>query len=276
MENLLTFDGLSLEYQKYGCGKKIMIAFHGFGRSYHDFKIFERLWGDEYTLYAFNNFHHGNSFYPKERIEQNTLTKEELFALFRHFLNEIGAERFSILGYSMGGKIGLTLIEGLADRIDKVFLFAPDGFSVAWWYKFASRTKLGNWLYRFTLNNPGWFFGLTNIAFKLKFIGQKLHKFVFMHIDSREKRQLVYDVWMTYRYILPDLKLVKQQVSDHDIKMWLFFGKYDKIIKPEFGQRFISKAANPDIKLEVMPIGHNMLTNKTIDFLMTKKEYDAL
>jgi pimeloyl-ACP methyl ester carboxylesterase len=267
MENLLTFNGLSQAYTVFGHGAKPLLAFHGFGRSYHDFKVFEKKWGDTYTIYAFNNFHHGNSIFPKDRIEDSPLRKEELLELFTHFFVQNNITRFSILGYSMGGKVALTLLELFPERVDSICLFAPDGFKVAWWYKFASGTKLGNWLYKYTLHHPGWFFFLAKSLFKLRLVGEKLYRFAMMHIDTHEKRQLVYDVWMTYRKIIPDLELVKANLVKNQVSMYLFFGNYDRIIEPGFGENFMKLIAETEAKVEMhtLPVGHNMLVKNVVD-----------
>ena len=102
---------LKLEYYTYGTGKTPLLAFHGFGRHAKDYKAFETLFGEKYTIYAFNLFHHGVSEYPEERISQDTFTKHEFKQLFAKFFSENKIEKTAIMGYSLGGKIALMFTE---------------------------------------------------------------------------------------------------------------------------------------------------------------------
>ena len=135
-KEIFSKNNLALEYLTFGKGSNIILAFHGFGRKAEDFLLFEKILEEKYTVISFNFFHHGNSSYPNDRIEKNTLSVEELNDFFEYFLKEKNISRFSLMGYSMGGKICLSLLEKFANRIDDIFLFAPDGIKINFWYGF--------------------------------------------------------------------------------------------------------------------------------------------
>ena len=261
--NFLDLGELKLEYLTYGTGKETLLAFHGFGRHATDFEVFEKLFGTKYTIYAFNLFHHGNSQYPKDRIEQNTFTKGEFQQLFSSFFKDKQIEKIAVLGYSLGGKIALMFPEIFADKVTSVWLFAPDGIKKNFWYFVASNTLVGRNVYKYFLENPRLFFSMVNGMHKTKLINDKIKKFAMNNMDEKEKRELVYKVWLTFKDTNPDIILVIENIKKFDIPVYQFFGKNDKVIKPQLGDWFSSKI-NQKQNYHVLQAGHTLLTTRTV------------
>jgi pimeloyl-ACP methyl ester carboxylesterase len=260
--NSVTKGDLQLEYLRFGRGQEVLICFHGFGRKAEDFLFFREELEANYTVYSFNFFHHGNSQYPENRIEKDTFRKEELYELFANFLQQENIDRFSLMGYSMGGKISLELLHHFHSRIHGIFLLAPDGIKTNFWYRFTSRNKLGNMLYRKILKNPEPFFRLLNFIRKLRLVSDKIARFAKSNMETREKRELVFKVWMTLRHIEPSSKKSAELIRQNNIQCFLLFGKYDKVIVPKTGKWFAKKIANPSSMHEV-ECGHNMFNERT-------------
>ena len=61
--------GFSWEYFKFGNGPEILFAFHGFDNDANDFRIFEKAFGERYTIVAVNLFFHGKSDTPTHHAE---------------------------------------------------------------------------------------------------------------------------------------------------------------------------------------------------------------
>jgi pimeloyl-ACP methyl ester carboxylesterase len=270
--NLLTFNKFSLSYKRFGCGEKILIAFHGFAQNASVWRSFENSLGKKYTIYSFNHFFHGPGHYPDDRIDHNTLTKKELFELVEHFLAEKNIHRFSIAGYSLGGRISLTLIEHFANRLDEAWLFAPDGLTQNFWYKFASSTKAGRGIYKRIMRNPGVFFSLVKGVKKVRFISPKTGDFVINQMATYEKRLLVYNTWMAYRHIMPNLGEVARLIDNHPVRAHLFLGKYDFIFPPKMANKIPAKK---NLKVHIVEAGHNLFTpavERVIEQLITQPD----
>src|SRR5689334_12940171 len=116
-----SFSGIDLEYEEYGSGALPLLAFHGFGNSGELFRVLEPSLGKKYRILAFNLPGHGES-----RLDAITakrgISKEQLKNYFTHFLEGIKAEHFSLIGFSIGGKIALVLTELFQDRIKDLIL----------------------------------------------------------------------------------------------------------------------------------------------------------
>lgn len=258
-----SYKNYQLEFLQFGEGPKVILAFHGFGRKAEDFLLFEKLLHTEYTVYSFNFFHHGNSVYPKNRIEKDTLKKEELWGIIHSFLQAQKIERFSLMGYSMGGKICLSLIENFASQIDELFLFAPDGIKINFWYKFTSKNRIGNLIYKRILYHPTNFFRFLKFLKRIRLITDKMHRFVMYNLETEEKRKLVFTVWMTLRLIEPKPRKCAQLIQNNKIQCGLFFGKYDQIIKVKTGKWF-SELIQQKESLHIVECGHNLYMPATV------------
>ena len=64
-----------------------------------------------------------------------------------------------------------------------------------------------------------------------------MHRFLKGQTDSRAKRMLLRDVWLSYRLIEPDLGPRGPMAQEHGVPVHLFFGTMDSVIKPNFGER---------------------------------------
>ena len=259
----LEYGELKCEYLTFGTGKIPLLAFHGFGRHASDFEVFSELFGNKYTIYAFNLFHHGQSQYPDDRVEQNTFTKHEFREMFTQFFKEKNVDEVAIMGYSLGGKIALMFTEIFPEKVESLWLFAPDGIKKNIWYFIASNTIIGRSVYKYFLDNPALFFSMVNGMHKTKLINDKIKKFALNNMDEKEKRELVYKVWLTFKDTNPNMKLAIQNIKKFKIPVYQFFGKNDKVIKPKLGDWFSSKI-NQKQNFHVLEAGHVLLTTRTV------------
>ena len=262
----ISHNNLKLEYITFGTGAIPLFAFHGFGRHAEDYLVFEELLRSKYTIYSFNLFHHGRSQYPDERIRSNTFTKNEFKTLFTNFIKEIGADKFAVMGYSLGGKIALMFTEIFPKQIEALWLFAPDGIKMNIWYLIASKTSVGRSVYRYFLENPGLFFSMVNGLHRTKLINDKIKKFALNNMDEKSKRELVYKVWLTFKDTNPNMSLCIHNIKEQQIPVYQFFGKNDKVIKPQLGDWFSQKIDQKE-NYHVMPAGHTLLTTKTCTYI---------
>ena len=69
--------------------------------------MFEKYLGDKFTIYAFDVLHHGNSEHDGEPVTENDLKE-----LVKVFTKQHSITKFSLLGFSLGGRIVLQLTIG--------------------------------------------------------------------------------------------------------------------------------------------------------------------
>lgn len=249
--------GTTLAYRTFGHGLVPLIALHGFGRTGEDFHVLEEALGDQCTLYAFDLHFHGHSPGYPERADA-PFQPAELTGFFGAFLDSIGQERAALLGYSLGGRIALCLLERIPERFSRAFLAAPDGLKPHPWYRGLAASAFGRWAYKRFVRHPQRVHFVIDALRALRLMNGRMHRFLKGQTDSRAKRQLVHDVWLSYRLVEPDLARVAASIRAHGIRTELFFGRYDRVIPPHLGDHLARHC--PDlIGRHMLPFGHVLL-----------------
>jgi len=249
--------GTTLAYRSFGHGPSPLIALHGFGRTGDDFHVLQAALGDSFTIHAFDLHFHGQSpGYPQRANEP--FTAHELAAFFTAFIASIGAERASILGYSLGGRIAMSLMEQMPERIDRLLLVAPDGLKTRPWYRSMAASRVGRWAYKRFVSHPERVHFTMDALRALRLMNERMHRFLKGQTDSRAKRMLVHDVWLSYRGIEPDLRQVGANAESHRIPVHLFFGEFDRVIPPQLGRNLVHHARQ-HLQQHVLPFGHVLL-----------------
>jgi pimeloyl-ACP methyl ester carboxylesterase len=249
--------GTTLASRTYGRGPKVMLAFHGFGRNGTDFTVLEGPLGGLVTIHAFDLHFHGESPADPSRADQ-PFTTAEFTRYFTAFLDSIAAERAVLLGYSLGGRIALMLLEHMPHRIERAFLVAPDGLVSHPWYRAFAATALGRRLYKHFIDHPERFHAIIDALHALGIIGERMHRFLKGQTDSRAKRTLVRDVWLSYRLLEPDPVRAVMAAAQHHVPVDLVFGVLDRVIPLRQGKR-LARRTQGRVGLHTLPVGHTLL-----------------
>lgn len=277
LKDTFTYKEFTLSYERTGHGPRHIVAFHGFGSSPQDLAPVQNLLSENSTLWNFDLFEHGKSKYPKTRIKKNTLRPDEMGEILCAFLEDRGIEKVSLIGFSLGGKVCLTLLEQIPHMISECVLFAPDGISIHPVYRFSSGTWIGQSLYRGLIKWPTVFFAFVKFASAFGLINKRTRDIVLFNMNTKAKRQLLHDVWMIYRDLRPDLKKINANCNQYKIHLNALFGRYDHVIPPELGEKltFMIPSANVD----VLECGHLDLVTRAVrkfpDLLDIKKGAEA-
>ena len=252
MKKTLQYKSSLIGYHYYGSGAEVLFCFHGYGLDGSCFDVLEDVLGKRYTLFCIDLPFHGATDW-KEGL---SFTIEDLFGIISQ-LNFNPTKSFSILGYSLGGRIALQVLEDYPRFIQRVALVAPDGLRFNGWRYFSTQTKLGKRLFKFTMDYPQWFFGLVKVFYKLRLLTRPMAKFVHHHIDNGVERHILYERWTVLHDFSPDIAKIKQIIREYNIPVNLLFGEYDRVIKVSQGLSFGKD--EPLITVMEVKSGHQLL-----------------
>jgi pimeloyl-ACP methyl ester carboxylesterase len=261
-----------LEYFLFGTGPKVMLAFHGFNNSAHDFVSLERIAGDKYTIVSVNIFFHGNSMVEEHLVERG-FSNNELKALFGDLFNIKPSRKYTLMGYSLGGRIVLKMLELFPERIEKIILLAPDGLKINPFYTFFTRTIVGKNILKNAVNNPASFHNIARFLKRTRIISEKRYQFAFTNFENKSKREKVYRTWMLFKNVVTGQETIKARLREHKIHLFLFFGRYDKIIPPSIGENF-KKGVEKLVNLYILDEGHRLIRHEILEKVinLTEKE----
>lgn len=259
-------EGTKLHYRVLGQGSQALLAFHGYGQSSGYYLPMEHALGSNYTIFAFDLFFHGQSQLHKNNMP---LDKDFLQEIVEEFFRKERIEAFSLMGFSMGGKFALTLVERFPERVKELFLIAPDGIKTSFWYNIATYPGWMQQLFKRTVLKPEPFFKLLNVLNRYNMIHKSLLRFARYQMDSTEKRLRVYRSWIGFRELNFDIRHIVRLLNTQEVPVSMFLGEFDQIISPKRVSVFVKALRKGE--LVILKTGHSHLLQEVAELLHQKK-----
>jgi len=264
MENhLLSYKNSTIGYYHFGNGPELVLCFHGYGESGKSFAFLEKYLGDKHKFIAIDLPFHGKTDWK----QTEDFKSKDLEQIINEILKQNNFKPLSpdikttLLGFSLGGRMALSLYELQPETINKLILLAPDGLKVNFWYWLSTQTLPGKKLFHFTMKYPGWFFAFLKTINSLGFVNSSVFKFVSFYIGDKEVRELLYKRWITLRKLKPRISFIKSRITKLNTSIRLIYGKHDRIIIPARGEKF-RKGIEQQCNITVIPSGHQVLHEK--------------
>jgi pimeloyl-ACP methyl ester carboxylesterase len=269
--HFIAFHSSQIHYQTWGTGQKIRCAFHGYCESASTFGFLGEALGPDQALIAIDlpfhghtNWKEGLEFYP----EQLFAIMEEIAARHKKTSGRRSDRRYGLIGYSMGGRVALQLLEIRPDSFDHLILLAPDGLRVNVWYRLATRTLAGNLLFRWTMRWPGWLFLLLRLCHALRLVNLSIYKFAVHYIDDRQVRAQLYTRWTVMRKFSPRLDVLAGIIRGRQLPVHLIYGKHDRIIPWQRAEKFRNRGIAATCTLTLLDAGHQLLRPQFLAVLL--------
>jgi pimeloyl-ACP methyl ester carboxylesterase len=267
--DFLLFGASRIHYSRWGSGKKLLLCFHGYGESAASFAFLEDALGSEFTILAPDMPFHGRTEWKDGLFFDPSLFPELIDKMIAGLPVEkdrapVDKDRWWVLGYSMGGRVALSLLQKMPERIVNLTLLAPDGLKVNGWYWLATQSDPGNRVFRRLMQKPRFFFLLLRMIGKLRLLNPGIHKFMFRYIGDPLVREELYHRWTVMRGFRPDIRSIKSIIREYRIPVSLIYGRHDRIIRAERGEQF-RKGIESWCRLYVLETGHGVLAAKFID-----------
>jgi len=249
-----------VEWSKSEEPTELVLCLHGFGRQPETFETFAHELKDRERMVAIGFWSHegSDSFTPQELKEG--LSVKAWVAQFHFILNHYGVEKCKLLSYSMGGRLGLMLIQHAGENISSAKFLASDGLTRNKLYAFTVGTMLGRSIANGLKKNGNVVIRLARLLKNLKLLPVKLFRFVEFYMHKRKVREQVFDVWMGYRRCYPEMKLIAQSLEQNKIPTEFIFGKHDVIIPWKHGDKLRRLTSNLTfVRWEIVERGHRLM-----------------
>ncbi|MEM1326449.1 MAG: alpha/beta fold hydrolase [Bacteroidota bacterium] len=252
-----------VSYIKFGEGERLLIALHGFSDQAKLFLNLESSLSSHYTVYAIDLPFHGGTEWTTEDF-----VPEDMLLVVQQILELSGRDHFDLMGYSMGGRIAQMILPQIIDRVQHLYLIAPDGIATILMFDFAriplfTRRWLQAWLAR-----PERFFQFIHFFKKRGWLSPFLHDFAYHHFRTPERRQRLFGSWASVQQFRFVPQQIKDLIRDYQLPTDLYFGVRDEVIKPSAGQ-WLSEGV-PNIDLHLLDEGH-LLIDEELNTLLTKQ-----
>ena len=203
--------------------------------------------------------HTGTDSFTQQELKEG-LSVESWVEQFRFILNYYGVEKCRLLTYSMGGRLGLMLLQHAGEKITSAKFLASDGLTRNKLYAFTVGTWLGRKIANGLKKNASVVIGLARILKSLKLLPVKLFRFVEYYMHERSMREQVFNVWMGYRHCYPVMKSVAQSLEKNKIPIEFIFGKHDVIIPWKHGDKLRRLTSNLTfVRWKIVERGHRLM-----------------
>lgn len=255
-----------VEYEQWGSGPQVLLAFHGFGQLPTVFYNLEASLTSRFTVYSLALFHHGKSCYPPDRSPDDPLTPNEFRDLMDAFRAYIHADRCSLMGYSLGGRLMLQYMQQRPDKIITLILLAPDGIKKSFWYHFATQNPRGKRLFRRMVQRPRLFFRLVKYFRMMGFLNAKMEKFIGSQFGDEANRRKVFNVWNTYSLLVPRVGRSREVIREYRIPTVIFTGTYDPVLNNMIGKILVD-GMEPWVHWHPIKAGHDLLKESYNDHI---------
>lgn len=257
-----------IHFLKFGNGKEKLIALHGYGDNAELFLNTASVLAKKYTVFAIDLPFHGKTNWN----ETDFFTPDDLAELIETLCETQKIKRFSLMGYSMGGKIAVALVPNFAKQMNSFFLIASSGLKMPFFYSLIENTPV--WLVKKSevwIEEPKMLFLTLKTARKLKLISPFVHRFTQKLTNSTIRRQRLFNIWLILRHFNGKAKETQRFLNRFGIKTLLFFGKRDDIAPPSAAQDFAQKLDN--CSLYMINANHNIF-NQDLNDNLRKALYD--
>ena len=259
-EHILSYHQSEIQYYIIGKGNNVVIAFHGYGEEANSFMILKEYLPENISLISISlPLHGGTKWYQSEFFKP-----EDVLLVIEMILktNRYSTDKFSLAGYSLGGRICLKLIEKYPDRINHTLLLAPDGIKMFLLQYLATQNIISKPLFSFTIRYPQWFLIVIKCLKALRIVQPSIADFVYRLMEDKEERTTLYNRWMMFKYLHPDIGKVKENIVSKNKKIDIIIGEYDKLIKPSTINGLKKGIDDTLITIHKLPTGHILMKEK--------------
>lgn len=251
-----------------GNAKQYLICFYGYGQNATVFDELATHLNDTHTLLIVDLPFHG----PNRHKKGFEWTADHTQALTAYFKKQFNIQSYSLLAYSIGARIALSIFEQDIDAVEKIYLLAPDGVFNSRFFKFITGSRLGKELMCLFIHFPHIVFGIINLLAFTHIIDTASKRLYMSTTHSQLKRRRLANFWNCVHQLSfsKELKSYLLQYPRAQEKILLFYGIHDPIINKKLLLKSLDAFSN--IQKNPLPCGHNIF-NPAIFPIVLKKAF---
>ncbi len=253
---------------RFGSGKKVMLAFHGFHNDARLFiPVFEPVLKD-YTVLSVDLPGHGAT-----EWHDTQLSEEALVNIMQRIRTDFKVDKIAVAGYSLGGRLALMTVVLKPAWVDRLLLFAPDGLRPNFWFGFSTHNLIGKYLFNKIVRNPDLLLKRMDLFEKYHLVNKSVLKLAKNHLENMDTRRQLGIIWPATSHLIPDPVYTRRMIVRNHIPVCIITGKYDRLIPSGNAVRF--GRGIPGIHMHILETGHQVFNREALsiaaDFLLNKE-----
>lgn len=238
-----------------GEGNHLLLCLHGYGNQLDLFRGFLNDPPPGYRVVSLDLPLFGKSILNQNTSKIEPLDLETLLQSIQASFPDL--ERISLLGFSLGSKVILSMVPVIPLPLEQVVLVSPDGLRIHPLYRFCIYNPLGRGLFKAVLRWPSGFLFVLRMLYHLKIADAFKYQFVKRQFEQPEQRKLLERVWLGYAALRPKINALATHSTTTATNWHLIWGKKDTILPVSLSERFMQEV--PGAKLHLVDGGHRLL-----------------
>lgn len=248
-------------YRRFGYGKKNLLAIHGFGDRSEMYLKLKEVLEEEYTVIAIDLPFHGQTNWSKKEFHPLDIE----MAIVEILKEENIEDNITVMGHSMGARIILGFSDQLFERIETCILLAPAGFQGAKSDSQILFPKFIRKILKRLTSNSVFIHRVFKFGKRLGIINNGTYKFLEQQTVIPERRNRLFDCWISLYNFSINLNKFKENILRHNIKLIFYYGTTDFITPVKYAKRFIKDL--PESKIIMLEEGHYLVREKLAESL---------
>ncbi|MEZ5040015.1 MAG: alpha/beta fold hydrolase [Saprospiraceae bacterium] len=249
-----------IHYQRWGKGKRLLIAFHGFSNQGKLFEPLANALGNEFRLVAIDLPFHGQT-----EWRSNSYNKADVKAWIEAILQREACTTFEWMGFSLGARIILSLCREMGNALQGIHLIAPDGLAT---YRTTLTqivpVPIRSWLNQAVAAHPTRWLSRARRLHQLRLLDTFSLKYFEQQFRSPSHIHRLFGTWVSLVHFPVRAQVVRHWLIQEAIPITICLGHQDKFINVAS----IEKWANPipQKKLGWFNQGHHLVTAALAQF----------
>lgn len=263
-QQIYQYKNSTVSYYRYGRGKEVIIAFHGYNQTGADFAPIAEVLQHKYTFIAIDFFWHGKSEWQEPHDVTETDLRELVLAIIAQ--EQQLTKKITVCGFSMGARMARVLVQTIPESIERLILLSPPTIEFNQLVNFTTGTLLGSLVFKYVATNHSMLVVWLQRLHRWKILSRSVYLYSSKNIGEKQRMTKVYKTWTAQRMLRTNLAQIARLANKHKIELILIAGKNDALAPPYKMIKYIRNLFQKH-KVFLVRKKHELVTPETIHLL---------
>lgn len=253
-----------VSYYRYGSGKEIIVAFHGYDQTGLDYAPIAQVLQDKYTLIAIDFFWHGKSEWKEPHDFTATDLRDIILGITAQ--GDLVLKKLTVCSFSMGTRMLRALVCAVPEKIERIILLSPPTIEFNKLVNFTTGTVLGLSVFKYVANNHAVLSVWLQRLHRWKILNRSVYLYTSKNIGEKQRMAKVYKTWIAQRKLRTNFATIAKLANKYNIQVILIAGKNDGLAPPYKMIKYVQNRFE-NSKVFLLNKKHELVTQETLGVL---------
>lgn len=244
-------------------GKQLVLALHGYSNSSSLFAELAGYLRPHCTTLAIDLPGHGQTRWQ----EDDALTYSALCTLVETICRDYNVEKISLLGFSLGGRVALSILKAIPERLHSMTLLAPDGLKTHPALSYTNNSWVGRFILRDVHQKPARYQRLLQLMHRRKVVTEGVYQFLNYHLNQTALNSTFKISGLALRKLYPKPYQFRKVFARYPVPVHLILGVDDPVIPVRHGTAFAAQFPG-QVQMHTLRKGHRLITDDVFPLIL--------